>query len=72
MPSIDAKYGMLLLLKQDKIVEIIKQQYKLLVSHSRKISESFETISGVKQGWLLTPIFFVIVFDDVICDPCLM
>lgn len=52
----------------EKIVNLIKKGYngfKCRVLHQNVTSQPFETISGVRQGCLLSPLLFLLVLDDV-------
>lgn len=51
-----------------KIINLIKEgynQYKSIVKHEGKLSQDFETETGVKQGCVLSPILFTLVLDEV-------
>ena len=52
----------------EKITNLIKQGYNgfsCRVLHHNVKSQPFETISGVRQGCLLSPLLFLLVLDDV-------
>jgi hypothetical protein len=49
-----------------KIIRLIQEMYKnytCQVEHNGKLSETMIVESGVKQGCLLSPIFFLMVLD---------
>lgn len=51
-----------------KLIRLIKSQYdgfKCKVLYNGQLSEEFHTVSGVRQGCLLSPMLFLIVLDDV-------
>ena len=53
----------------EKIVNLIKEGYnhnKCRILHDGQLSEPFETVSGVRQGCLLSPLLFLIVIDNVL------
>jgi hypothetical protein len=50
----------------DKIIRLIQEMYKnytCKVEHNGKISEPIMAKAGVKQGYLLSPILFLMVLD---------
>ena len=51
-----------------KLIRLIKAQYdgfKCKVLYNGQLSEVFHSVSGVRQGCLLSPMLFLIVLDDV-------
>lgn len=53
-----------------KIIEVIKCLYtdsSCRVLHRGQLSEPVPVTAGVKQGCLLSPLLFLMVFDDVMC-----
>jgi hypothetical protein len=54
-----------------KIRTIIKNMYdgySCQELHDGKLSEPFPVNSGVTQGWILSPILFVLVLDDIMAE----
>lgn len=52
----------------EKIVSVIRSSYsnfRCRVLHDGKMSEPFDTLTGVRQGCLLSPLLFLIVLDAV-------
>ena len=55
----------------DKIINIIKKLYdgfKCRVLHNGQLSDPFLTVSGVRQGCLLSPLLFLLVLDEVLTN----
>lgn len=54
-----------------KLIRLIRAQYdgfKCRVLYNGRLSAEFNTISGVRQGCLMSPILFLIVLDDVLAQ----
>lgn len=52
-----------------KIISLIRKSYEAFqcsVLHDGMASSSFETVSGVRQGCLLSPLLFIVVLDAVV------
>lgn len=52
----------------EKIINIIRSTYQGMrcqVLHEGGISETFEVLTGVRQGWLLSPFLFLLCIDWV-------
>lgn len=52
-----------------KLINLIRAQYngfKCRVLHNGLLSEPINTVAGVRQGCLLSPILFLIVLDDIL------
>jgi hypothetical protein len=52
----------------EKIVNLIKRGYEgfnCRVQHQNVMSQPFQTITGVRQGCLLSPLLFLLVLDDI-------
>jgi exonuclease III len=53
----------------EKVINVIKGLYsgfECCVLHNGQLTESFETVSGVRQGCILSPLLFLIVLDEVL------
>jgi hypothetical protein len=55
----------------DKIINIIRQLYnefQCCVMHDGQLTEPFITVSGVRQGCILSPLLFLVVLDEVLMN----